>query len=183
MLKTVLMIMSLAVSLTSLGSEIIGTQIIDPIEGIVPNYTIGEHKGGYWHEEELEPMEHEEIYEQVVEWQEESEIVLENNLKICIEDKCHIYDMHNDSGRELFAISVPKKAKKSSTGKGAEAVQSLLKGLSKGVSAGGRLRVKSLKVNTDGSFTIDGLDIQFGVAAGTDAPVPGMEDGKQTHRL
>lgn len=130
-------------------------------------------------ESRFKTFSHTEIYEQVVGFEIDNEIILENNVEICLDDDCIIYNHHGD-GAEIFQIQLAKKGVPTKGGKGAKSVKDILKTVSKGVSAGGRVRVNSIKVNVDGSFEIKGLDIQFGAGFGADAPIPGQENGKQT---
>ena len=128
--------------------------------------------------EEIEYYTQDDAYDEVLEFEAESGVKIENNFRICIERKCKLYNHFDDSFAATEIHLKKKKKTGTTTGTG---LKPIIKAIGSGVSAGGTLKIQSIKMNADGSWEMKGLEISAGAGVGADAPIPGKEDGKQVH--
>ena len=125
----------------------------------------------------------EQAYEEVLEWEEETGVKIDHNLKICVGEDCQVF-FHKEEGNYNYGtIWLDKKGvKNKKTGNKTTSLKPVLTAIGKGVAAGARVKIKGLRAKADGSFEIDELEMWAGAGVGADVPVPGEEDGKQVHK-
>lgn len=145
-----------------------------------------------YREENPEPevwyFEPQDVYDDIVDWERENNSKLHMNLKICVNDDCEIFfhyeqDNYNYSTIRLSAGPDAKNNKRRGVSVKGGVVKEIGLAIAKGVSAGGRIKLKyRTETKPDGTkVEVLELDAFGGVGVGTDAPVPGEEDGKQVH--
>ena len=121
---------------------------------------------------------HEDIYTEILDWEAESGVALDQNIRICIEEDCQIF-FHKEEGNYNYSTINMKRTRKKPGG--SSAVKEVLKAVGSGVSAGGKVKISKIRINADGSMELTNVEISGGFGVGADAPVPGYEDGKQVH--
>ena len=148
------------------------TQPLNPVGG-------SEHMPE-WENPPVQYYDHEDVYTEILDFEDETGHSLEMNIRICIEKDCQLFYHLDTSDKTFGTFNIAKKKK--TTGSKGSGIQPVLNAIGKGVSVGAKIKVEGLKVNTDGSFEIKKLEMWGGAGVGTDAPEPGKEDGKQVHK-
>ena len=127
--------------------------------------------------EEWEYYNQDDVYNEVLEFEGETGILVLNNFNICIENLCQYF--HHGDDLPTTQVYLAKKKKRPNVGSG---VKKILGDLGVAVKGGGGIKLKGVRVKADGSYEIDQVYMWFGGAAGdAGAPIPGYENGKQVH--
>lgn len=122
---------------------------------------------------------HQDIYTEVLDWEAETGLTIDQNIRICIEDDCELFWHKEEDNYAYSTIDLARTKKKPG---GTSGVKQVLKAIGSGVSAGGKVKIGKIRINVDGSMELNNVEISGGIGLGTDAPVPGYEDGKQVHK-
>lgn len=130
--------------------------------------------------DKVDYYDHEDVYTEILDFEAKTGHKVAMNIEICIDGDCEMFYHIGPEATLHGTIHLKKKQKATSGGKGS-GIQPILNAIGKGVAVGAKLQLKGLKVNPDGSFTLEELTMWGGAAMGTDVPVPGEEGGKQVH--
>ena len=91
----------------------------------------------------IEYYSQDDTYDEVLEFEAETGIKIENNIRICIERQCKIFRHWDasDMASEIHLAKTPKTPKGGTGGNTGSGIAPVLKAIGKGISAGGTLKM------------------------------------------